>query len=29
MDQGGYVRLRGRIKEIINRGGVKYHPAEG
>jgi cyclohexanecarboxylate-CoA ligase len=28
MDQGGYVRLRGRIKEIINRGGVKYHPAE-
>jgi cyclohexanecarboxylate-CoA ligase len=22
------VRLRGGIKEIINRGGVKYHPAE-
>jgi len=28
MDEGGYVRLRGRLKEIINRGGVKYHPAE-
>jgi cyclohexanecarboxylate-CoA ligase len=28
MDDGGYVRLRGRIKEIINRGGVKYHPGE-
>jgi len=28
MDQDGYVRLRGRIKEIINRGGVKYHPGE-
>ncbi len=28
IDEGGYVRLRGRIKEMINRGGVKYHPAE-
>ena len=28
MDEGGYVRLRGRIKEIINRGGVKYHPGK-
>jgi acyl-CoA synthetase (AMP-forming)/AMP-acid ligase II len=28
MDDSGYVRLRGRIKEIINRGGVKYHPGE-
>jgi acyl-CoA synthetase (AMP-forming)/AMP-acid ligase II len=28
MDERGYVRLRGRIKEIINRGGVKYHPGE-
>jgi len=28
MDEDGYVRLRGRINEMINRGGVKYHPAE-
>lgn len=28
MDQGGNVRLRGRIKDIINRGGVKFNPAE-
>jgi cyclohexanecarboxylate-CoA ligase len=28
VDEAGYVRLRGRIKEMINRGGVKYHPAE-
>jgi cyclohexanecarboxylate-CoA ligase/acyl-CoA synthetase len=28
MDAGGNVRLRGRIKDIINRGGVKFNPAE-
>ena len=28
MDRGGNVRLRGRIKDIINRGGVKFNPAE-
>jgi len=28
MDGEGNVRLRGRIKDIINRGGVKFNPAE-
>jgi cyclohexanecarboxylate-CoA ligase len=28
MDGDGNVRLRGRIKDIINRGGVKFNPAE-
>ena len=28
MDDGGNVRLRGRTKDIINRGGVKFNPAE-
>lgn len=28
MDAGGNVRLRGRSKDIINRGGVKFNPAE-
>lgn len=28
MDEAGNVRLRGRTKDIINRGGVKFNPAE-
>lgn len=28
MDADGNLRLTGRTKEIINRGGVKYNPAE-
>jgi cyclohexanecarboxylate-CoA ligase len=28
MDRVGNVRLRGRLKDIINRGGVKFNPAE-
>jgi cyclohexanecarboxylate-CoA ligase/acyl-CoA synthetase len=28
MDTDGNVRLRGRIKDIINRGGVKFNPIE-
>lgn len=28
MDAGGNVRLRGRTKDIINRGGVKFNPIE-
>jgi cyclohexanecarboxylate-CoA ligase len=28
MDSDGNVRLRGRSKDIINRGGVKFNPAE-
>ncbi|MGH6737793.1 MAG: class I adenylate-forming enzyme family protein, partial [Bradyrhizobium sp.] len=28
MDFGGNIRLRGRSKDIINRGGVKFNPAE-
>jgi non-ribosomal peptide synthetase component E (peptide arylation enzyme) len=28
MDLGGNIRLRGRTKDIINRGGVKFNPAE-
>lgn len=28
IDPAGYLRLTGRTKEIINRGGVKYNPAE-
>ncbi len=28
MDGEGNVRLRGRIKDIINRGGVKFNPAK-
>jgi cyclohexanecarboxylate-CoA ligase/acyl-CoA synthetase len=28
MDNNGNIRLRGRTKDIINRGGVKFNPAE-
>jgi non-ribosomal peptide synthetase component E (peptide arylation enzyme) len=28
MDEGGNVRLRGRTKELINRGGVKFNPID-
>ena len=28
MDEDGYVRLTGRLKEIINRGGEKISPRE-
>ncbi|MEO8924330.1 MAG: class I adenylate-forming enzyme family protein [Caldimonas sp.] len=28
IDTGGYVRLIGRTKEIINRGGVKFNPVD-
>jgi acyl-CoA synthetase (AMP-forming)/AMP-acid ligase II len=28
MDEGGYVRVTGRLKEIINRGGEKISPRE-
>jgi cyclohexanecarboxylate-CoA ligase len=28
MDAGGNVRLQGRTKDIINRGGVKFNPVE-
>jgi cyclohexanecarboxylate-CoA ligase len=28
LDAAGNVRLRGRTKDIINRGGVKFNPAE-
>jgi cyclohexanecarboxylate-CoA ligase/acyl-CoA synthetase len=28
MDEDGNVRLRGRTKDIINRGGVKFNPIE-
>ena len=28
IDAGGYVTLTGRVKEIINRGGVKYNPID-
>jgi acyl-CoA synthetase (AMP-forming)/AMP-acid ligase II len=28
LDQGGYLRLTGRLKEIINRGGEKISPRE-
>jgi cyclohexanecarboxylate-CoA ligase/acyl-CoA synthetase len=28
LDSDGYVRLVGRSKDLINRGGVKFHPGE-
>src|SRR5438067_6067846 len=28
LDEGGYLRLLGRIKELINRGGEKISPRE-
>ena len=28
LDAGGCLRLTGRVKELINRGGVKYNPVE-
>ncbi len=28
IDADGYLRITGRTKEIINRGGIKYNPAE-
>ena len=28
MDAAGNVTLTGRLKDVINRGGVKYHPQE-
>jgi cyclohexanecarboxylate-CoA ligase len=28
MNERGYIRLTGRLKDIINRGGVKFNPAD-
>jgi cyclohexanecarboxylate-CoA ligase len=28
MNEGGYMRMTGRLKDIINRGGVKFNPAD-
>ena len=28
MDAGGNIRLTGRLKELINRGGVKFNPVD-
>jgi cyclohexanecarboxylate-CoA ligase/acyl-CoA synthetase len=28
MDEAGNVRLTGRLKDVINRGGVKFNPAD-
>ena len=28
INQGGNLKITGRIKDVINRGGVKYNPAE-
>lgn len=28
LDGGGYVTLTGRVKDIINRGGIKYNPID-
>ena len=28
MDEAGNVRLRGRTKDLINRGGVKFNPTD-
>lgn len=28
IDADGYLRITGRTKEIINRGGIKYNPAD-
>jgi acyl-CoA synthetase (AMP-forming)/AMP-acid ligase II len=28
VDRDGYLRLLGRSKDLINRGGVKFHPGE-
>jgi cyclohexanecarboxylate-CoA ligase/acyl-CoA synthetase len=28
MDAAGNVKLNGRIKELINRGGIKFNPSE-
>lgn len=28
LDNGGFLTLTGRVKEIINRGGVKYNPVD-
>lgn len=28
LDEGGFVHLEGRVKDVINRGGLKVHPAE-
>ncbi|WP_282045211.1 class I adenylate-forming enzyme family protein [Roseibium album] len=28
VDNDGYLTLTGRVKEVINRGGVKYNPAD-
>jgi cyclohexanecarboxylate-CoA ligase/acyl-CoA synthetase len=28
MDEDGNIRITGRLKEIINRGGVKFNPAD-
>jgi len=28
MTEAGYVRLTGRSKDLINRGGIKYNPAD-
>ncbi len=28
IDDSGYIRLTGRTKDLINRGGVKYNPTD-
>ena len=28
MDSDGYVRITGRVKDIVNRGGIKINPAD-
>ena len=28
MDERGYIRITGRLKDVINRGGVKFNPAD-
>jgi cyclohexanecarboxylate-CoA ligase/acyl-CoA synthetase len=28
MDASGHIRITGRIKELINRGGVKFNPID-
>ena len=27
-DERGYVRITGRVKDIVNRGGIKFNPAD-
>jgi len=28
INDSGYLVITGRVKDIINRGGIKYHPKE-